>query len=261
MIASDIDGTLLKDSTPDISPMLIDTIEKLVDQGIIFVAASGREYSSIKKVFHKIADKIVFIASNGAQIMYQDQCLQLTEMNQEYVKEIVNKLREYRDTCEFLVATTPGTVIETQNKDFLNLLQFGYYNTVHQTENVFERKEPIFKVSGYRKESIRDIGENNLIPLFQDKVRACMSGEEWVDFMDYSVDKGNALQFLQQYFGITKEETMVFGDNSNDVGMILAAGESYAVENAVEEAKAAAKYICPPYYENGVHQVIKKLVS
>lgn len=58
--------------------------------------------------------------------------------------------------------------------------------------------------------------------------------------MDASVDKGNALRTLQQVFGVAKEETMAFGDNTNDIGLMQAAGLSYAVENARPEVKAAA---------------------
>ena len=65
---------------------------------------------------------------------------------------------------------------------------------------------------------------------------------------------------VQNYLGISKEETMAFGDNNNDIGMMLAAGESYAVETAVKEVKAAAGNICPGYLEKGVYQIIKNLI-
>lgn len=99
-----------------------------------------------------------------------------------------------------------------------------------------------------------------LIPQWGDKVKACMSGDEWVDFMDLSVDKGKALAFIQDYFHISKEETMAFGDNNNDIGMMRAAAESYAVENAREEVKTAAKHICPSYLEKGVYRIVKDLI-
>ena len=85
-----------------------------------------------------------------------------------------------------------------------------------------------------------------------------MAGEEWVDFMDFKVDKGSALEKLQNAYQVTKAETMAFGDNNNDRGLMLAAEESYAVENAVEEVKAVAKYTCPSYEMKGVYQVLKE---
>ncbi|MBQ8188692.1 MAG: HAD hydrolase family protein, partial [Lachnospiraceae bacterium] len=83
----------------------------------------------------------------------------------------------------------------------------------------------------------------------------------WVDFMDKSVDKGNALRTIQEALGISKEETMSFGDNNNDLGLMLAAEESYAVENAVEDVKKAAKHICKSYTEKGVYHVLHDMLK
>ena len=51
LIMTDIDGTLIPDGTMDINPEYFEVIEKLVEKGIIFVVASGRHMSSVKKVF------------------------------------------------------------------------------------------------------------------------------------------------------------------------------------------------------------------
>lgn len=150
--------------------------------------------------------------------------------------------------------------MESQNQDFIDLITYGYHNSFRRVPDVLAQDAEIIKVAVYRKGSIRDLGESTFIPAWEHKVKACMAGEEWVDFMDASVDKGNALKFLQNYLGITREETMAFGDNNNDIGMMLAAGESYAVETAVEEVKAAAGRICPDYTKKGVYETIKRLL-
>ena len=49
LIATDIDGTLLKDGTLMIDPEYMTVIEKLTSKGIIFVACSGRQF--IRTVF------------------------------------------------------------------------------------------------------------------------------------------------------------------------------------------------------------------
>ena len=46
-------------------------------------------------------------------------------------------------------------------------------------------------------------------------------------------------------------------DNINDIEMLQASGLSYAVSNSRPEVQAAAKNTCPPYWENGVLQVLK----
>ena len=74
--------------------------------------------------------------------------------------------------------------------------------------------------------------------------------------MDRSVDKGNGLAWIQSRFGILPEETMAFGDNTNDIGLMKAAYYSYAVENARPEVKEAARFSCPSYEQKGVLQAI-----
>lgn len=49
LIMTDIDGTLIPDGTMDINPEYFEVIGKLVEKGIIFVVASGRHMSSVKR--------------------------------------------------------------------------------------------------------------------------------------------------------------------------------------------------------------------
>lgn len=260
LIATDIDGTLVKESSDTAYPELYETIEALIEKGVIFFAASGRQYASIHNIFGSVADKIGYIAENGAYIQYGGKDLQVTAMKREDVEGIVKELRQYSDTCELLVSTTAYSMIESKNQDFLDLIEHAYHNKFKQVEDVLAEDVPVVKISIYHKEGIRELGESVLIPHWQDKVKACMAGEEWVDFMDASVDKGHALSYIREYLHIAKEETMAFGDNENDIGLMQAAGESYAVENAREPVKAAAKYICPDYTQKGVYQILKTLL-
>ena len=75
LIASDLDGTLLKEGTMDINPEIYDIIRKLKAKGIVFAAVSGREYDSIERVFAPVKDDIYFIAGNGGIISYQERLL------------------------------------------------------------------------------------------------------------------------------------------------------------------------------------------
>lgn len=256
LIASDIDGTLIQDSTPDLYPEMVEAIRKLKEKGILFCAASGRQYGSIKKVFREVADDIAYIAENGAHIRYRHENISVTPMKREHAEGIIEMLRPYRGECEINVSTVNGSLVESRNQDFIDMLTFGYRNEFRQVEDVLKEKEEIIKVAVYRKESIRDLGESIFIPSWEKKVKACMAGEEWVDFMDMSVDKGSGLKILEEYLGIREEETMAFGDNDNDIGMMLAAGDSYAVDTATEAVKKAAGHICPGWREKGVWQVI-----
>ena len=86
LIASDIDGTLIKDSTPDLYPEMVWAIKKLKEKGILFCAASGRQYESVRNVFREVADDIAYIAENGAHIRYQGKNISVTPMKREYIE-------------------------------------------------------------------------------------------------------------------------------------------------------------------------------
>lgn len=50
MIASDLDGTLLLNKAQALPNELFPLIRQLKEMGILFVAASGRQYANMKKI-------------------------------------------------------------------------------------------------------------------------------------------------------------------------------------------------------------------
>lgn len=261
LIASDVDGTLVKDSSPYIYPEMLQMIRELKEKDILFCVASGRQYYSIRNMFKEVADDIAYIAENGAHIVYKGQNLKVTQMKREDAKGIVNMYREHEDICECIVSTPKATLMETDNREFIELIRNGYRNKYELVHNVLDTQEPIIKVSIYSKSGIRSLGENEFIPKWQDKVKATMAGEEWTDFMEKDVDKGNALKFLADYLNISSEEIVAFGDNDNDIGMLKCAGKSYAVSTARDSVKAISDEICPSYSDKGVYHTISKLLQ
>lgn len=261
LIATDVDGTLVKDSSKEIYDEYADVIRRLTDKGIYFMVASGRQYGSIRKMFEKTERDLLYIAENGAHIVVNGKTLSMTRMNRNDVEEIMADLRSYyKEGCHVVASTGNGCLLESKDDSFIRLMSEEYRNDVRLTEDILGENEDIIKLAIYKKGGIRHIGEQVLIPKWKDRVKTCMAGEEWVDFMDFSVDKGNALKIVQKELGIWKEETMAFGDNNNDIGLLRAAGESYAVENAVQELKAEAKHICKAYDKKGVYQVLNTLI-
>lgn len=261
LIATDIDGTLVKESTSEIYPEMLELIREWTDRGNYFCVASGRQYYSIRHMFEKVSDRIIYLAENGAHVRYGEQDILVRKMRRDYVEQIMEQLRTYYDDCDVVVSSTEGSLLETDNQRFLEFFAQGYHNKYRIVKDVLAEGTDIMKIAIYREGSIRDLGENILIPQWQDKVKICMAGEEWVDFMDSSVDKGNALKVIQKYIDVGAEETMAFGDNDNDIGLLMAAGESYAVENARDSVKAQAKHVCPSYQDKGVYHVIRQMIS
>lgn len=176
-------------------------------------------------------------------------------MKWDHVVGIINMLRPYYGEIEAVVSTANGSLIESKNSEFIDLIENGYHNRFTLVDDVLsDQNVVVFKISVFKKGSIRELGEKMFIPSWKDKIKVCIAGDEWADFMDKSVDKGNALKFLEDYLKIPREKTMAFGDNDNDIGMLEQAGESYAVE----KVKKTVKYICTGWPEKGVFKVINE---
>ena len=78
---------------------------------------------------------------------------------------------------------------------------------------------------------------------FSDKAAAAVSGDQYMDFMDLCVSKGDALKKVQKIYGIDRSECMAFGDNYNDCEMLKQAEFSYAMASAADDIKKNALYV------------------
>ncbi|MEG0214714.1 MAG: HAD hydrolase family protein, partial [Hungatella sp.] len=59
---------------------------------------------------------------------------------------------------------------------------------------------------------------------------------------------------------ITPQETLVFGDQLNDIEMLQQAYYSFAVGNAREEVKAVARFTADTNERNGVLKILKQFL-
>ncbi|KOO11836.1 HAD family hydrolase, partial [Vibrio xuii] len=71
-IAADMDGTLL-DENSQLNPEFFDVYQQLTEKGIIFSAASGRQYYSLRETFAPVKDDMMFIAENGTLVMHKGE--------------------------------------------------------------------------------------------------------------------------------------------------------------------------------------------
>ena len=78
--------------------------------------------------------------------------------------------------------------------------------------------------------------------------------------MPKGVNKGNALARLAKLVNLDPNEMIACGDSFNDISMIKFAGLGVAMEEAVDELKAAADYITKSNDDDGVVDVIEKFI-
>ena len=95
---------------------------------------------------------------------------------------------------------------------------------------------------------------------FAGRVKIATSQPRFIEFVSPAAGKAAALRQLSGLLGITREDVMAFGDGLNDLDMIEWAGTGCAMANGAPEVKAQADLIAPSNAEDGVAQVVERLI-
>lgn len=261
LIMTDIDGTLIPDGTMDINPEYFEVIEKLVEKGIIFVVASGRHMSSVKKVFAPVLDKIWVASQNGNVLTYHGKSRIIKSIPQEWGREMWRQFSKLKGV-EGVLDTATEMYCPFEGTSMYKILADEYHFNVTGTGGWNQVPEEDFSMMTlYHPQSAENICKELVEDKWKGKLEFLTSGKYWVDIVMPEVGKGTALEEICSQLGIAPEETIAFGDNLNDISMIQSAGKGYAVNTAREETKKAADEVIPGYAENGVLEVLKTFLQ
>ena len=254
-IATDMDGTLLN-SNNEIHADFYPMFQSLKEKDIIFAAASGRQYYNLLERFKDIKDDMMFIAENGTFVVYKGKELIVNSLEKNIAKELIEIGKTIPNSYVILCGKN-SAYIESHDE-----------RLIKQTAKHYER----YKIVGDLTSSDDDIlkvticdfngsenNSNNYFDEYRDKVQITVSGEIWLDIVAKGINKGVAINEIQNLLNIDYKETMVFGDYLNDLEMMSSAYHSYAMANAHDTLKKAARFIAKSNDENGVIQAIKSV--
>lgn len=73
------------------------------------------------------------------------------------------------------------------------------------------------------------------------------------------VMKATGMERALRYYGISRDDTVAFGDGPNDIDMLEYAAVGVAMGNAKEETKAAADVVTTDIDDDGVYRAMEKL--
>lgn len=241
LIASDLDGTLLLNGEQSISDTAIDYIKKLSQYDVLFVAASGRQYPNLQKLFRNVEEELVYICENGALLKYKDETIAKTPMNREKGIKLMKDIYEKGD-CEILLSGENTSYLMPKSQEYVEHMKNYVGNQVTIIQDFDEVKEDFLKISVYEKAGIENHADY-FHDKWKDEFTDTISGYCWMDFVAKGVDKGVALKRIQELFHISKDDTMCFGDSYNDLPMFKNSLYSYAMTSANSEIRAKAKYV------------------
>lgn len=269
LIALDLDGTLLNEKK-ELSPRSRAALEAAAGAGIEIIPSTGRFYRGIPEVIRSLPFVRGAITVNGAHVI--DLRSGETVYSAEIPRDDAVAFFEYLDTLPVIYdCYVDGWGYITADMQERAPDYIDYAPSLHMVRTL---RSPVPELKaflcgqekGVQKMQLftRDVPlRDRLIPLLTGKYPSFVitsSLPNNIEINGTGADKGRALLALAEHLGIAREQTMAFGDGTNDMSMILAAGFGVAMGNAHPAVKAAADFVTADNNSDGVAVVIEKLL-
>lgn len=262
LIATDLDDTLLNEHS-DVTERTMTALKRVMDAGVMVSLSSGRMTEAMLPFAEKLGVNAPMILFNGALIYdHRDgRTLYANPIPAETARAVAKMVEEMgvylqvypvsggyfcREKTEFnrkyeqsirVIATAVGVPLsEWMQGDMVKMLAIAPPEVITEAQA-------------------------KLKAAFQTGVNFMKSKAHYLEIVSEGIDKGRSLKALGEILGLRRDEIMAFGDGQNDATMIAYAGCGVAMENAVDECKAAAKLIAPRNTEDGVAQIIERFLE
>jgi len=266
---SDLDGTLLM-SNRELSNYSKETLNKLMDKGVHFSVATARSLATAVKIIEDLNIKVPVVLMNGVVIydIAERKYVKLETIPTEAVKEIIDITKKHNITG-FMYA-----ICNNEQITYYEDLCTKYLKNFHD-ERVLKYGKPFEKVASFHDKacdnniiyfSFMDLHEKLYLMFEELKKNPEIEVVLYKDVYNENVwfleihskyaSKYNSVKFLREQLGYDK--VIGFGDNLNDLPLLRACDEFYAVANAVDELKEKANGVIDDNNSDGVAKYIFK---
>lgn len=239
LIACDLDGTLLLNGAQSLSPVVYDLIDNLRQNGILFFAASGRQYTNLQRLFWPVRDQIGYLCENGCISFYRGKMLHKERMDRRLGQELIQAIQNTAG-AEVLVSGVMRCYVHPKDMKFYYHMRDVVKNDVEIVPDILHTDEEYMKVSLYREGGVDD--EAYWKNRFGRRCKVVTGGNDWLDMMPLHVNKATAMKHILYWLKIMPEECMAIGDNDNDRELLELVGYPAAVKSAKSEILSLAKY-------------------
>ena len=248
----DIDGTLLSHRTRTIPQSTQIALKRLRERGIYTFIATGRHISEMKDLPLDNLEFDGYITLNGQYCYNKNEVIYDLPIDQQDIHNIIQLIENDSFPCIFVekelmyinyhnqAVQIVQDAISTPLPD-INDLKRGYDN-------------PIYQVVPY------DITQDD-----EAKILEAMPHCKKTRWHDLAIDvipsqggKQNGILKVLDYYNISIDETMAFGDGHNDIDMFELVKIAVAMGNASQEVKDAADEITNDIDDDGIYHCLKK---
>ena len=270
LIAFDLDGTLLRDDK-SITERSLRALRAAYEHGALIVPATGRIYKGVPAPLRTAPFARYFITVNGAKVYdaREDAVLSRSEIPNETAQRLI----AYMDALDVIYDCYKddwGYVSRSMYEragDYIS--DRGILELFLRTRTPVEDLKDYLRADGgsiqeaqmhfcdmrARKRELETVG--TLFP----EIAVSTSVPSNIELNIASANKGEALKRLCAALGIAPEDTLAFGDGTNDLTMIRAAGCGVAMGNADFAVKAAADTVCDDNEHDGLAEYLERLME
>jgi Cof subfamily protein (haloacid dehalogenase superfamily) len=204
--------------------------------------------------------ELSFVAENGAFVKDRTELVFTAEMPKETVDFVIDLCREYAEISNVLCGLESAYCERgTVSQEFFELTGV-YYHRLQWVDDFKAVKDQILKFAP----TVPEEKTYDYYAMFgqrlEGKLEATTSGHGSIDLIVPGCHKASGLKRLVKRWGIFPEQCAAFGDGGNDIEMLKYCGHSYAMANAPENVKQAAKQVCPSNEEDGVLVALERLL-
>lgn len=259
LLAIDLDGTLLTKDKKVLDSSRV-ALRAAAEAGIQVVLASGRIVTSMRPFAESIGlDQAPMISGNGTywtlgkthepvQLPLPKEALVTVA---DYCRHHSIHLNIYTATRLFFLQETEwGEVYKSRVESIKTELADAAYGDLPSLK--------VLLVDHPDRIPMHDAALGEMLSHLP--IRSTESEPEYLEFMDYRANKGNALAQIAGALGMQREEVAAIGDYLNDLEMLDYAGLSAAVANAHPKTKSTAKVVVSSHEEDGVSEFVEQYV-
>lgn len=273
LIATDLDGTFLLDHTTP-HPKNVQALIRCRRMGIAFCACTGRNRTGVLPILHKVPFDRYCVINNGAAI-YDSESGSLCYRNRfdpQVAYQIIAACAE-NPNVQIDASTTDRThVLEGRIQIERRLMWEQRVKADPQFANTFVLNKSVEEMVDACKDDMQRININlnilqagvladvytKLSAITGVEITASRPGNMEITPKDGT--KAEALGVLADIYNAEPQNVMAFGDNYNDIHMILWAGTGIAMGNADQRLKSIADYVTDTNENGGVAQAIERIV-
>lgn len=240
----DIDGTLFKLHTNEISPKTLETLQKLRKNGIKICIATGRSPMGLPK-FEGI-EFDAYLTYNGSYCYVDDETIFSNSLLKGDVKQILmNAAKMGKPVTVALKSEMSSNGLDADLEHYMSVENLDLNVSDDFEDKV---KDEVYQVMlaccPQEYDAILENVKQAKIATWWDKA---------VDIIPTNGGKGRGIASMLEYYGFDKSEALAFGDGNNDIEMLEAVGTGVAMGNASDDLKAVADEICGDVAEDGIY--------